>query len=184
MKTVPYPEEAREIVVPLPQPYTIESEAKVIIWLSKKVKGDILEIGCAQGFLTKALAQSNPDKVIYALDWSFNQSLSVHQEAERPDVVASRALHLQNVIAINGNSRIFNYPVGTDFVLIDGDHSDEGVMADSRKALSHNPTLIVWHDYRPESQWMGVARLLDKWSEGGMDLVQIEGTPIVVKGWL
>jgi len=184
MKTIPYPEEAGSTVVSLPQPYTIEAEAKLIVWLSKQIPfGNILEVGCANGYLTKALAEANPAKTVYALDWSFNPGLSVHQEAERPDVVASRALHLPNVIAINGDSKRFDYPAGIGFVFIDGDHSDEGVQADTGRALDYQPSIIAWHDYRPESQWQGVARLLDRLSNEGMVLSQIEGTPVVVKGW-
>lgn len=183
MKQVPYPEEAKSIEIQLPMPYTIESEAKLIVWLSKQTKGGILEIGCANGYLTKAFAVHNPDRTVYAVDWANNPGLFVHQEAERPDVVASRALHLPNVIAINGDSKRMMYPLGVGFVFIDGDHTDEGVQADTNKAFAYDPQMIVWHDYRPESQWQGVARLLDHLSDEGMPLVQVEGTPVVVKGW-
>jgi methyltransferase family protein len=183
MNVIPYPAEASAIEVPLPMPYTIESEARVILWLAGFTTGSILEVGCAQGYLTKALALRYPKRTIYALDWAANPGLSVHQDSERPDVVASRALHLPNVIAINGDSKRFDYPAGVGFAFIDGDHSPDGVKSDTDKALASSASMIVWHDYRPESMWMGVAPLLNGLADSGMPLVLVEGTPIVVKGW-
>lgn len=186
MRTVPYPKEAESIEIELPQPYTIESEAKVIVWLATLKTGAVLEIGCANGYLTKAFAKAVAPRTVYAVDWSHNPNLTVHQQAEMPDIVASRAKHLPNVIAIDGDSKRLEYPPDVGFILIDGDHTDDGVTQDTDSAMRHlrdfGRTMTVWHDYRPEAQWMGVARLLDRLSNEGLGLVQIEGTPIVVLG--
>lgn len=191
MTTIPYPEAALSVTVPLPQPYTIEHEARLVVWLSKQTTGSILEIGCANGFLTRALAEANPERTVYALDWSYNPALSEHQQAERPDIVASRAIHLSNVIAINGDSKRFDYPPGIGFIFVDGDHTPPGVEADTVKSLNYRHTewnlfnrnvIVAWHDYRPESQWQGVAALLNRISKDYV-LRLIEGTPIVTLGW-
>lgn len=186
MKTVPYPKLARGIKVELPQPYTIEDEARVFLWLATWATGDILEIGCANGYLTKALATANPERTVYAIDWSSNPGLSVHQEAERPDIVASRAIHLPNVVAINGDAKIIRYPPGLGLIIVDGDHTEPGCIIDTKKALDYaikTGAIVAWHDYRPEAQWQGVARCLDLLAHEGVSLVQVEDTPIVVYGW-
>jgi precorrin-6B methylase 2 len=183
MKTVPYPEEARSIEIGMPHPFTIEFEARVIVWLALYTQGNILEVGCANGCLTRALAQAATEKTVYALDWTHNPNLIVHQAAEKPGIVASNAIHLPNVIAIDGDSKRFAYPSGISFVFVDGDHTYEGVKADTDKAMLYGPQIIAWHDFREESEWMGVYRLLNEMVNDGVDLVHVEGTPIIVKGW-
>lgn len=191
MKTVPYPEAAKSIAVSV-SPYTIEHEARLIVWLSLQTGGSILEIGCANGYLTRALAQASPERTVYALDWTRNPGLSTHQEAERPDIVASRALHLPNVVAIDGDSKRFDYPPGIGFIFVDGDHTPPGIAADTARVMGYHKTeqnragrgvLVAWHDYRPDSQWQGVASFLDGLAASGVPLSYVEGTPVVTLGW-
>lgn len=188
MNIVPYPDAAGAVHCLLPQPYTIEHEAKLFIWLSLQTQGAVLEIGCANGYLTRALAHANTGRTVYALDWAANANLSIHQEAERPDIVASRALSYPNVVAINGDSKRVGYPPGLGLIIVDGDHTPEGVEADTVKVLAYRDSadpkpIVAWHDYRGESQWMGVYPLLNGLADRGLPLVLVEGTPIVVLGW-
>ena len=79
--------------------------------------------------------------------------------------------HLKNVVHIGHNSRTFDYTpyVGTcDLVFVDGDHSYDGVRADSAHAfrlLRDERSVIVWHDYMRTSPedilWGVVAGMLD-----------------------
>ncbi len=179
MKTVPYPKAAEGIPIPLPQPYTIESEARLVLWLAGQSKGGVLEIGCSHGFLTLALAIHVSPRTVYAVDWSHNPALSVHQDAERPVIVAHRALHLPNVIAIDGDAKRLDYPANVGFVFIDGDHTYEGVKADTEKALAAAVPFVCFHDFRPESGWQGVAPYLESLAASGVPLVRFADTPVV-----
>ena len=79
--------------------------------------------------------------------------------------------HLKNVVHIGHNSRTFDYTpyLGTcDLVFIDGDHSYDGVRADTEHAfrlLRDDRSAIVWHDYMRTSEenveWGVVGGLLD-----------------------
>jgi hypothetical protein len=50
-------------------------------------------------------------------------------------------------------------------IVIDGDHTLEGVSADSERALGYlrrNGGLLIWHDYYEGGpQWLGVKRYVD-----------------------
>jgi hypothetical protein len=78
---------------------------------------------------------------------------------------------LKNVVHIGHDSKTFDYApyVGQcDLVFIDGDHSYDGVRADTEHAfrlLRDDRSVIVWHDYMRASEidvmWGVVAGLLD-----------------------
>jgi predicted O-methyltransferase YrrM len=79
--------------------------------------------------------------------------------------------HLKNVVHIGHNSRTFDYTpyLGTcDLVFVDGDHSYDGVRADTEHAfrlLRDERSTIVWHDYVRASaedvMWGVAAGMLD-----------------------
>lgn len=78
---------------------------------------------------------------------------------------------LKNVVHIGHDSKTFDYTpyIGQcDLVFIDGDHSYDGVRADTEHAfrlLRDDRSVIVWHDYMRSSEidvmWGVVAGLLD-----------------------
>lgn len=77
---------------------------------------------------------------------------------------------LPNVEHIGHNSAAFDYstiPEPFDLVFVDGDHSYEGVLADTRnvfRLLRDEKSVIVWHDYghSPETvRWEVLAAILD-----------------------
>jgi len=77
---------------------------------------------------------------------------------------------LPNVTHIGHDSRTFNFATipSMDLIFIDGDHSYEGVLHDTRSAfqqLRGQDSIIVWHDYArsPERdvQWPVLAGILD-----------------------
>ena len=79
--------------------------------------------------------------------------------------------HLKNVVHLGHDSRTFDYSpyLGTcDLVFIDGDHSYDGVRADTEHAfrlLRDERSVIVWHDYVRSSAedvlWGVAAGVLD-----------------------
>jgi len=192
MTLVPYPAAAKEIVAYKDYMlgddrhiYTVEDDARLLLWLAGQTWGNCVEIGCNEGMFTRALAEWYPGKRVYAVDSAY-VTLAAEQECERVKRLCHFAKHLTNVTVVDADSRSFHYPKGVGFVFIDGDHSLEGVRADSEKALAyaetHNPVLIAWHDYRPEVEWLGVPKYLDELAKTH-DLVLVDGTSIVLKGW-
>jgi hypothetical protein len=181
MNTIPYPTEAHSIPICQPQRYTIEVESRVVVYYAKQATGDVLEIGCSNGCLTKSLAEHVTPRKVYALDFLGNETICPEQRDERPQVIAELALHLPNVVPVNCDSKLYEYPTGLGFFFVDGDHSPAGVLADTSKVLAYpGPKIVVWHDYRPEIPWQGVAPLLDKLASEGLAIQRVEGMPICV----
>jgi len=77
--------------------------------------------------------------------------------------------NIPNVKRIGHDSSTFDFSkLGKfDFVFVDGDHSYEGVVADTRSAFSvlrNENSIIVWHDYGMEYEaprWSVMAGILD-----------------------
>lgn len=170
IKKISYPDCDYIIDESIPR-YTPTKDIKVVLWLSRKCDGNILEIGCNTGITTNELCRFNPEKKIYALDYlQANQTMSEEQKKEAPKKIGSLIKKDCNVEIINKNSRDFNFfdldNVG--FIFIDGDHSFESVKKDTEQSMRYIFTrgkgIICWHDYRKNPSWCGVKKLLDKLS--------------------
>lgn len=157
--------------------WTPERDIRPLLWLIERSAGDILEIGCADGCTTRILAESFPRRQIYAVDWSANPV----SDTCRPANLCEQAAQLPNVHVIDTDSRSVSYPESIGFVYIDGDHSWDGVRADSERAFlfgrSHEVT-IAWHDYGSNVH-TAVAQYLDQLSEKGVNLCWVEESQIV-----
>lgn len=110
-----------------------------------KTKKNILEIGTRFGRTTCNLARfSPPDAKIISVDIDQSQ-------------VLRRAIDFYNRISpgkislFECDSKHFCFDLfgPYDFVFIDGDHSSDGVICDTRNALANLATggVIVWHDF-------------------------------------
>lgn len=172
MRTLALPEESQRIRLPEALfRYTSPHEVKFLCWLASFQCANLLEIGCNMGVTTRDLATYHADKRVYAVDHSAAQdSMVAAQKGEKPTpgTVGLFASHLPNVQVIDQPSGDLDYysleKVG--FVFIDGDHSYEGVAADTQKALDYLRSagggLIAWHDYYAHAGiWPGVKRYLD-----------------------
>jgi len=183
----PFPPEARKISVD-PGAWCSIYEAQWLIWMSQKTTGSILEIGTHYGGTTRNLARANPDKIIYTVDW-VTDTPTMREEQRATDMptlenVGKLAQGIPNVIQILQNSWDFDY-AGKDigFVFIDGDHSYEGVRADTELALKSyrdepRPLTIVWHDCDLGDQpgWEGIPRYIKELAEQGMTIGAVEWT--------
>jgi predicted O-methyltransferase YrrM len=77
--------------------------------------------------------------------------------------------NIPNLKRIGHNSRTFDFSTlgKFDMIFVDGDHSYEGVVADTRTAfglLRNDQSVIVWHDYGMEYEaprWSVMAGILD-----------------------
>jgi hypothetical protein len=161
--------------------FTSKDETILVCWLAQQASGNIVEIGCNRGLTTRALALSNPNKLVFAVDYLVPAEDSHWQDSERPSVgdFCAHARQLPNVVVVHEDSAHLRYDALADvgFVFIDGDHTYDAVRVDSEHAIRHikqrGAGTIVWHDYKSEPGWCGVKPFLD---ELEMPVFHIAGT--------
>ena len=131
--------------------------------------GNIVEIGSNKGHTTLLMASNFLNKTVYTIDYSGTITMPNGQAHEQPSIIAEYAEFMPNVNVIDHDSHTFNYNslLNVTTFFIDGDHSYEGVKADTEKAIeyleSHNGGYILMHDYRLDNKypWMGVRKYVD-----------------------
>ncbi len=151
-------------------PHSMVSVAELqwLVWKASQTTGNLVEIGTCHGATTAVLAHAFPTRKIWTVDWLVNNRLLPEQALEMPRAssVGRLAMGFNNVIQLLQDSRLLDYsrlgPVG--FVFIDGDHSYDGVKADTGLVLDHHrrtgrPMTVVWHDYY-DSPWVMVKKYL------------------------
>lgn len=147
--------------------------------IKKYGTGNILEIGCNEGYTTALLGSAFADKTIYGIDCAELPDIAFEQKWEIPDAtrIGIHAKGLPNVKVLSQDSTNLNYHYFNDIgtIFIDGDHSYSGVKADTEKALgffsSRGNGLIIWHDsYDGAPKWCGVWKYLNELKTGGLDI--------------
>jgi hypothetical protein len=165
---------------------TSAQETKFLCWLAQRAEGNIVEIGCNKGLTTRDLARSNPSKIVYGVDYFVRRAGHDWQIGERPSAedLCIYARQLRNVVVLHADSASLNYEALVDvgIVFIDGDHTLEGVRADTECALrflkKRGGGIIVWHDYYETAPyWVGVRPYVDSLD---LDIVRVEGTWIAL----
>lgn len=164
-------------------------DLQVLVGLAKCYPGDILELGCHRGITTRVLAEQFPERRIYAVDWTSNPSIPDFQKGElqAKQELCVKAKDKPNVTVLDMNSNEFPYSdhPGISFVFIDGDHTYEGVKADSNKAVEAmskrgKPSCICWHDYHEVEEKMpeglGVGRYLREELSKVRSVTSLRGT--------
>lgn len=150
--------------------WTPPHETQLLVYLAGTVPGNILEIGCNNALTTREFALAYPDRQVFGIDYLEEQNTMVpEQQYERPvEEFGKWAAGLPNVTLQLVNSRTLEYEAFPDIgvVFIDGDHSYEGVKADTELALAYfkkrGHGLILWHDYSPtHPAWVQVKAYLD-----------------------
>jgi len=142
----------------------------------------VFEIGTFDGRTTLNLAANCPgDAWVYTLDLPRGAMGSTRlplEPGERSfiDKAASGARYVgtdceKKIVQLYGDSAAFDFSPFVDrmdFVFVDGSHSYEYVLQDSRQAvglLRGGRGMVVWHDY---DGWEGVTRALnDLYAAGG-----------------
>lgn len=168
----PFPEEAKAIqLTTTVSRWTQGPETQLIVWLAMPYAGDVLEIGCNNGLTTRELALNRPQSKVYGLDYvGMDVTMVPQQRGEKPwHEFGKWCQDIPNVTLLNMDSRKITYAAicpGVRVVFIDGDHSYEGVKADTELAIAHLKSvgggLIMWHDYYEGSpDWCGVKRYID-----------------------
>jgi hypothetical protein len=156
-------------------------DSKILCYLSDRIDGNILEVGCNRGGTCYMLAVRNKERVVIGIDNSGERTMWPYQQWEQPKAedIGIDSKHLPNVIIYDHNSRTFDYEDlgGVTFIFIDGDHTYEGVKADTEKALEYLKKryggVIVWHDYKTD-EW-GVKKYVEELAEN-MEIYHFAGS--------
>lgn len=189
MKTVPINHAVETTPLVALHTTTPTRDARWLVWKARQYPGDVLEIGCYHGEMTREFAAMYPTRHVWTVDWAENSTLP---DFQRPEVLPASRIgecvrYFPNVSLLLQDSKTIDYNrlPGISFVYIDGDHSYEGVKADSERVLDYfkrNPTscrpaCVVWHDYAQDGWTEGVGRYLD--SRTDLDLVRVDGSTLV-----
>lgn len=134
----------------------------------------IFEIGTFDGRTALNFAANAPLATVHTLDLppAVEPALPLHSD-DRAFIRRSQggergrrfrdAPERERIVQLYGDSARFDYggfAGAIDFVFVDGSHSYEYVLSDSRNALAMAApgSLVVWHDY---GEWPGVTRALN-----------------------
>lgn len=169
--------------------------AKLVKRYSPKV---IFEIGTFNGRTTLNIAANSLDDAkVYTLDLPREKIESTKlpitsgdKKFIDKDAIGSKFLGVdcqRKIIQLYGDSATFDfspYYNSIDLVFIDGSHSYEYVLNDSKtaiKLLKHGKGIILWHDYESPA-WPGVSEALNELfllTSDFKGLKYIEGTSLV-----
>ena len=158
----------------------------------------IFEIGTFEGRLALNMsANALEDTKVYTLDLpkeKLNSTKLPTASGDRgfinKEAIGSRFLGTdcqKKIVQLYGDSATFDFSPyfnSVDLVVVDGSHSYEYVLNDSRvalKLLKNGKGVILWHDYESPS-WPGVTKALDElYSENNefRDLKYINGISLV-----
>jgi len=153
---------------------------------------ELFEIGTFDGRTTCNMsANCSPKSMVYTLDlpkdrMNFTKLPIVNGEKIyiEKNVIGYRYLgadYEKKIVQLFGDSATFDFSQffnRIDFVFVDGSHSYEYVLNDSKRAIKLLRNRILWHDY---GVWEGVTRVLNflyKTDRNFKDLKHIEGTSL------
>lgn len=166
MILIDLPKQARDWPLPNKSVFLQENDAKMLLWLASITTGSIVEIGCNVGATTKQLAHSFPNRMVFGVDWTGDSTMHQGQSTEQPSKlrIGMQSVGIQNVTIVDCDSRKLDYSTfgSIGLIFIDGDHTYEGVKADTELALAVKPRpIIAYHDVSEgHPDWVGVLRYL------------------------
>jgi precorrin-6B methylase 2 len=175
MRRIPYPKEAScQKLQWADWRYTPPGDAQLVLELISRREGPLVicEIGCNEGVMTFEIARAFPQSTVIAIDHPDAQ-MSHPQEYERLPAhrICAHAAHLPNVIpVVKDMSSMPAIRGGVDVVFIDGDHSRDGCLRDTRWAMANGAKLIIWHDCREDAaSWIGVYSVVEEFQGTAVD---------------
>jgi len=183
MKSIAYPEGAGSFQLDTNIPrLTQPHDVRALLWLISQTTGSIVEVGCNRGLTTRDIAKAFPDRLVYAFDYCVRGTgMHEHQEGERPspDWFCDFARELPNVTCIHALQPNYRSLVDVGFIFVDGDHSYDGCLRDTKSALAHmsgrvGGGIIAWHDvYDGAPEWVGVERAIQAFDGAELDSIKI-----------
>lgn len=159
--------------------WTSELELVCLCYYAEISNGNILEIGCNEGFTTAALAVNNPKRRVTGVDYSQSAMvMAPPQRCEQPKEIGHVARMFPNVTIIDQDSSTLLYDPEWQirFIFIDGGHHYSQIKKDSEKAIEYLKDnmggYIVWHDYGRQEDWIAVDRVLSEYASLEIQLIQ------------
>jgi hypothetical protein len=132
----------------------------------------VVKIGAGAGTDTLAILEVTQDVVIFSIDIAAGEQPTVTNEHLR--LAETGDDQTGTVVRIWGDSKIagLRWPIPVDWLLIDGDHSQDGITGDIKTWFRHvRPGgFISFHDY-DDSVWPDVKIAVDKYMQGQEHLV-------------
>lgn len=144
--------------------FTPQRDVETLVWLSRQVPGNILEVGCHRGITAMQMAFNNPQKLVYAIDYSGGEpTMCADQLNEQPrsGELGRYLKPFRNVCVFDERFDRFRMDSldSVDFVFYDADLTYDTAKASTEKILEHffrnsqaHSRLLVWHDYVPKWQ--------------------------------
>lgn len=152
-------------------------ELQWIIWKLRNFLGDIVELGTFRGSTARELALAFPDRKIFCVD-NIDPAYGLTKEE-----VCAEAKDFSNVELILTDSKNFTIPDTTAAIIIDADHTWDGVRGDTEKAISYmrgrSPGVIIWHDYDQEHQVFPYLNWMIK--NGVSDIFHVQATTLAFR---
>lgn len=160
--------------------FTTPEDIRLLIWLSHQAPpGDIVEVGCNEGYTTQHLALYNLSRIV----WGYDPGVSTNPEQanEEPPEVGHLCKPLANVRVVK--APVQQHKTKFAFAFIDGDHTLEGVRRDTEHLipLGVSGAIIAFHDYTARERrhlavpWVKVPEYLDTLP---YDFTHIAGTSV------
>jgi predicted O-methyltransferase YrrM len=161
--------------------YLNACETAILLALVKPVAPRVvIEFGCNQGITAKRLLENLPTLEKYiGIDVPFGHRATLPcQQTETPVNAGWYAADDQRFFLLLSRSQFLRsgHLEPCDVVFIDGDHSEEAVLHESRLArrLVRAPGLIAWHDY--SNPHVEVTRALDRLHDEGWPINCVENS--------
>jgi predicted O-methyltransferase YrrM len=140
---------------------TPEKDASVLYKIIASIKPEfILEIGTFYGHITYGFSVNSPQSKIFTIDICKEMGIKVpeHQEIETLEKEKVGMIFKNkntNITQIFGDSRRFSTYKGLphfDFVFIDGNHSRESIISDTKNIFNktRQNAVVFWHDYKDD----------------------------------
>lgn len=148
-------------------------ECHLLLDFIEHTPGHVVEIGTHRGDTAREIITAFPTRELHCVDNNMPvYGLKTEEICEKAKDIPGVCLHLMD-------SKDFKIPAGTGVVFIDGDHSWEGVKADTENALRHFRThhgVILWHDYNTDNEVMPYLERLRERSR--LDILHVSNTSV------
>jgi hypothetical protein len=151
------------------QGYLTHNEVAAIQALAAELPLDaiVVKIGAGAGTDTIAILEITEDIILFSVDILAGESPATTNEHLR--LIENGYDQSGCVVRIWGDSKVcgLRWPISVDFLLIDGDHSEEGLAGDIKTWFRHVKSggFISFHDY-DEPKWPAVKETVDKYMKG------------------
>lgn len=177
---IPYDKSPLGEIQAVPHGRISGEDARLLLYLSRMSDGNIVEIGCHRGGTTRMLAENNPDKLVFGVDWSGPPTMVEGQAQEHlaANEVGESARDLPNVRICDMISWDFEFHFDMGMVFVDGDHSHRGLLLDTANILKQLKSgIVVFHDYYEGApEWCAVNSLVDEMLSRAYRVNHITGT--------